>query len=452
MISGPARPPARADHYAALVVPVRLILADGICAGGQVVEAVAAFAVCRCIGDDLANTVDKFDSYARERPILCAKDAIVLWIGVDAAGDRAGDGFAEVVVHAVGGRVQHDLRDDVGTGDAAGGADDHAALIVAVGLVLANGVCAGGKIVEAVATFGVGQCRADDLADAVEQVDFHARERPVLWAEDAVVLRVGVDAAGDRAGDGFAEVVVHRVQGRCDGDLADHVGRDDDAAGAAEDGRALEVAGRLCLADFVLARGEVVELVLAFAVGERRGDDDVVLVEQLDLHAGQRNVLRTKDAILFGVGIHAAGKRAGDIFAEVVVDRVFVGADLDLRDVVVAGDHAAARADVLVAIVVAVRLQLADAVDAGLQVVETVAAFVVSKGSADDVALCVEQLDRNAGERNIERADDAVAFGVGVNAAADAAGQKLPEIVAGSHCGGPERDLRDEVVGDSTAV
>ena len=84
---------------------------------------------------------------------------------------RAGDGFAEVVVHAIGGRVQNDLRDDIGTGDAAGRSDHHAALIVPTGLVLADGVRAGGKIVEAVAAFGVGQCRSDNLADTVEQVD-----------------------------------------------------------------------------------------------------------------------------------------------------------------------------------------------------------------------------------------------------------------------------------------
>ncbi len=77
----------------------------------------------------------------------------------------------------------------------------------------------------------------------------------------------------------------------------------------------------------------------------------------------------------------------------------------------------------LVAIVVAVRLELADAVHARLQIVETVATLVVGERRADDVTLRVEQLHGNAGERNIERADDAVAFGIGVNAAADGAGQ-----------------------------
>ncbi len=54
-------------------------------------------------------------------------------------------------------------------------------------------------------------------------------------------------------------------------------------------------------------------------------------VEQIDLHAGQHDVVRADDAIAFRIQVHAAFDARGRMFAEVVVGAVIVGHQHDIR-------------------------------------------------------------------------------------------------------------------------
>ena len=80
---------------------------------------------------------------------------------------------------------------------------------------------------------------------------------------------------------------------------ARHVGRR--TADRADAFAAVEVLRRLMLADAVHARSQAVEHVLAESVGERRGEDVAVTVEQVDLHAREPGVIRIIEiAVLVG--------------------------------------------------------------------------------------------------------------------------------------------------------
>ena len=101
---------------------------------------------------------------------------------------------------------------------------------------------------EQVLAVGVGVRRRDDVAVAVEQVDLHAFEHVVRIVEVAVGPVIGVDAAGDRAGQQLAEVVLDAHLAPVDHDLADHVARRRNVGHAAQVARrvlAVEPAGRM---------------------------------------------------------------------------------------------------------------------------------------------------------------------------------------------------------------
>ena len=146
-----------------------------------------------------------------------------------------------------------------------------------------------------------------------------------------------------------------------------------------------------------------------------------------------------------------AGDRAKRTLAEVVVGGVDAGADRYGADEVVAGDHAARGADVLEAVEEAGGLMLANAIRSRCDSSEAVEAETVGERAGDDDAVDVEQVDRHAGQRNVAGADDAVAFGIGVNAAADRAGKQLAEVVVDCGDVGGEHDLRDEILSRDAA-
>ena len=95
-------------------------------------------------------------------------------------------------------------------------------------------------------------------------------------------------------------------------------------------GHALVIPGRLMLEHAVGARGEVVELVLALHIGRGRGDDVARIVEQVNLHAGQRNIGWPEYAIALRIGPHAPRDTGRQFFAKIVIHAVHIGAERDL--------------------------------------------------------------------------------------------------------------------------
>src|SRR5262245_17488598 len=100
------------------------------------------------------------------------------------------------------------------------------------------------------------------------------------------------------------------------------------------------------LADAVGARSKAVEFIVALLIGERRGDDAAVRVEQIDLDASQRNVLlRLVDTVAIGVIPDFAAEARREDLAEIVVDAAGAWAENDIREqigaAVLADSHAA---------------------------------------------------------------------------------------------------------------
>ena len=134
--------------------------------------------------------------------------------------------------------------------------------------MLADLVDAGRKAGEVVLAVGVGQRERMKLPLRVEQVDPHAFEQNLGIVEVAVLVRVGMHAAADRAGQQFAEVVFHAVvavvEHRAE-DAVDAPGRFAGGRAAVAAGRvlAVEPAGRLHFAHAVRAGEQVAEFVEA---------------------------------------------------------------------------------------------------------------------------------------------------------------------------------------------
>ena len=111
------------------------------------------------------------------------------------------------------------------------------------------------------------------------------------------------------------------------------------------------------LVDLILAGLQAVEMVLAVGVGRRRGDEVAVGVEQFDRHACEQDLRIVEIAVLVLVGVHATADRGRRLFAEVVLNAVLIGAEVDAGDELYIRRRracAAERADALAAVEVSV--------------------------------------------------------------------------------------------------
>ena len=166
---------------------------------------------------------------------------------------------------------------------------------------------------------------------------------------------------------------------------------------------------------------------------DRRADDGAV-EQELDRDAADPLFARPIEiAFVRAVVIDPAREVRADVFAEIVVHRVEIGGDQDAgEDAVLVADvvlRAACRADVLAAVVVLLRLMLADLVRTGREAGEFVLALVVGERRLEHVALRVEQVDLDAGEELLRILEVAIRTLRKDHAARDRAGQQLAKVV-----------------------
>ena len=184
-------------------------------------------------------------------------------------------------------------------------------------------------------------------------------------------------------------------------------------------------------------------------------------VAQLEHDARQRRVVARAIAVADGanllrrervvgsdrraVDVNITGDFRGRAFAEVVVREVLIRADGNIAQQIRIDPRAAAVTDVCVEIEVAARLMLADRILARPQVSEQVLAVGIGVRRGDDVAVRVEQVDRDAGDRRF--AVVGIAFGISRHddLPANRAGLELAEVVLGAHFAPVDHDHADHV-------
>ncbi len=135
----------------------------------------------------------------------------------------------------------------------------------------------------------------------------------------------------------------------------------------------VDVAGWLMLEDGVGAGSKIVKTVAALGVGVRGGELFALLVEQVDLHPFEQNVVRADVTIPFGIGVDLAADRAGEQFAKVVVHALLPAGEDDIADFITRIDGAADRrafdlAGGVFAVEPAARLHFHDLVGSGHEV------------------------------------------------------------------------------------
>ena len=118
----------------------------------------------------------------------------------------------------------------------------------------------------------------------------------------------------------------------------------------------------------IVAWREAFEAVFAGSIRRRRGNQVPIGIEQLDHDACEQQIRMVEVAVLIEIDVHAAGDRGGKLLAEVVLDGVEIGDDVDAREDAVHARHivlrAAGGADPLAAVEVTGRLMLANCVRA----------------------------------------------------------------------------------------
>ena len=218
------------------------------------------------------------------------------------------------------------------------------------------------------------------------------------------------------------------------------------AAAIADVGIEIEVAGRLMLADRVLARPQAGELVLAVGVGERRGDDVAVRVEQVDPHAGDRRFAVVRIAVGIGRDDDLAADRAGLELAEVVLGAHL--APVDHHRLIMSPGTGAALPPRLPGVSMPSSQPLGwtsttEYLPAS-QIVELVEARGVGRRpQAGVVAVLVEQLHHDAGDAFFRRAiEDAVVRAVVIHVAREHHADLLAEVVLDGVHARHEHDAR----------
>src|SRR5262249_9178577 len=139
------------------------------------------------------------DRHTRDAGLAGILDAVLVEVVVDVAGQTRRGQFAEVVVDALGARLQREVRELVVARGAALGADRVLAVEVILRLRFGQGVGAGLQVVELVETAGIGG--GDDVDAAAvrgsRQRDLGALDAGLTGVLDAVVVGIDIDEAGD---------------------------------------------------------------------------------------------------------------------------------------------------------------------------------------------------------------------------------------------------------------
>ena len=208
---------------------------------------------------------------------------------------------------------------------------------------------------------------------------------------------------------------------------------------------AVEPAGRLAFDDFEDTGRQVAERVEPESVRDGGAEQGARCVPQLDGGAGNRGFDALENAVVIAVVIDESRQHRGQVFAEIVIQSVTTRRQPDRTDLVVSIGRSAERSDVIVAIQHVGGRGLDDRVFARRQIGELVAPVGAGLRGSDQLALRVEELDFDIGERHGQWSI-AVAIGIGLR---DAAGKPprrdFAEQIFTGRVAAVQRDLDDPV-------
>ncbi len=321
---------------ATLEVTCRLRFANIVLAWNEVLESIVSIGIGKRGTDDIPLGVEEINTDIGDGDLVFVLEAIAIAIDVDRAAQGCGPYLAEVVVHQAGPSQDRNRSDQV---------DDRvvptvracflAPLVIALRLMLADGVGTGRQLREFVRTIGIGARCLQDPTCAIEQVDLNTADPWFIRLDKAVAIVVDKYPARDLGRRDFAKIVVDPIIAAPNRDVAEQVDDRTLASTGADLLTTLQIANRLNLAYRVNTGRELIETILPFGIRSRLFYDFASIVEQLheDVLDGTIDAF-VLEAIAIDIGEDLASDAPGSQLAKVIIDSMQARREHDVLDLI----------------------------------------------------------------------------------------------------------------------